>query len=322
MDKFSISKNKKMQQIADEVEKVIVGKREVVTMLLIALLSGGHVLVEDVPGVGKTTLATALGKATGLVSRRAQFTPDVMASDITGFTMFNKEANRFEYRQGLVMTNILLADEINRAAPKTQSALLEAMEERHVTVDGITHDLPKPFIVIATQNQVGSAGTQLLPSSQLDRFLIRTSMGYPDMQSQIEIMKDRHHENPLDRVVPLTDKETLNKLISEAQNTHVADPVYEYASRLVEETRHNQYIQIGISPRGALALCRAAKSHAFLDGRDYVVPEDVAAVFTDVCAHRLVLEAKARLHELSSEEILSVILKETAKPTVTEFSLK
>ncbi len=309
-------------QIQNEIKKVIIGKDDVINKVLMAILAQGHILMEDVPGVGKTTMAMAFSKVLGLDSKRVQFTSDTMPSDIIGFSVYDKQSGKLEYKPGTVMTNLLLADEINRTSSKTQSALLEAMEERHVTVDGITHDLPKPFIVIATQNQVGSAGTQLLPSSQLDRFLIRTSMGYPDMQSQIEIMKDRHHENPLDRVVPLTDKETLNKLISEAQNTHVADPVYEYASRLVEETRHNQYIQIGISPRGALALCRAAKSHAFLDGRDYVVPEDVAAVFADVCAHRLVLEAKARLHELSSEEILSVILKETTKPTVTEFSLK
>ena len=309
-------------QIQNEIKKVIIGKDDVINKVLMAILAQGHILMEDVPGVGKTTMAMAFSKVLGLDSKRVQFTSDTMPSDIIGFSVYDKQSGKLEYKPGTVMTNLLLADEINRTSSKTQSALLEAMEERHVTVDGITHDLPKPFIVIATQNQVGSAGTQLLPSSQLDRFLIRTSMGYPDMQSQIEIMKDRHHENPLDRVVPLTDKETLNKLISEAQNTHVADSVYEYASRLVEETRHNQYIHIRISPRGALALCRAAKSHAFLDGRDYVVPEDVAAVFTDVCAHRLVLEAKARLHELSSEEILGVILKETAKPTVTEFSLK
>ena len=245
-----------------------------------------------------------------------------MPSDIIGFSVYDKQSGKLEYKPGTVMTNLLLADEINRTSSKTQSALLEAMEERHVTVDGVTHDLPKPFIVIATQNQVGSAGTQLLPSSQLDRFLIRTSMGYPDMKSQIEIMKERHHENPLDKVVPITNKETLNKLISEVQNTFVADAVYAYASELIEETRHNQYVQLGISPRGALALCRAAKAHAFLEGLDYTTPDDVAAVFTDVCAHRLVLEAKARLHELSAEEILGDILKSVKKPDVTEFSVK
>lgn len=309
-------------QIQNEIKKVIIGKDDVIEKVLTAILAQGHILMEDVPGVGKTTMAMAFSKVLGLDNKRVQFTSDTMPSDIIGFSVYDKQSGKFEYKPGTIMTNLLLADEINRTSSKTQSALLEAMEERHVTVDGITHDLPKPFIVIATQNQVGSAGTQLLPSSQLDRFLIRTSMGYPDMKSQIEIMKERHHENPLDNIVPITNKETLNNLIYEAQNTFVADAVYAYASELIEETRHNQYIQLGISPRGALALCRAAKAHAFLQGRDYTTPEDVSSVFVDVCAHRLVLEAKARLHELSAEEILTEILKSIKQPNITEFSLK
>ncbi len=309
-------------QIQSEIKKVIIGKDDVIEKVLMAILAQGHILMEDVPGVGKTTMAMAFSKVLGLDNKRVQFTSDTMPSDIIGFSVYDKQNGKLEYKPGTVMTNLLLADEINRTSSKTQSALLEAMEERHVTVDGITHNLPNPFIVIATQNQVGSAGTQLLPSSQLDRFLIRTSMGYPDIKSQIEIMKERHHENPIDKVVPVTNKETLNRLITEAQNTFVADAVYAYASELIEETRHNQYVQLGISPRGALALCRAAKAHAFLEGRDYTTPDDVAAVFTDVCAHRLVLEAKARLHELSAEEILGEILKSVKKPDVTEFSVK
>ena len=309
-------------QIQNEIKKVIIGKDDVIEKVLMAILAQGHILMEDVPGVGKTTMAMAFAKVLGLDNKRVQFTSDTMPSDIIGFSVYDKQSGKFEYKPGTIMTNLLLADEINRTSSKTQSALLEAMEERHVTVDGITHDLPKPFIVIATQNQVGSAGTQLLPSSQLDRFLIRTSMGYPDMKSQIEIMKERHHENPLDNIVPITNKETLNNLIYEAQNTFVADAVYAYASELIEETRHNQYIQLGISPRGALALCRAAKAHAFLQGRDYTTPEDVSSVFVDVCAHRLVLEAKARLHELYAEEILTEILKSIKQPNITEFSLK
>ena len=309
-------------QIQNEIKKVIIGKDDVIEKVLMAILAQGHILMEDVPGVGKTTMAMAFSKVLGLDNKRVQFTSDTMPSDIIGFSVYDKQSGKFEYKPGTIMTNLLLADEINRTSSKTQSALLEAMEERHVTVDGITHDLPKPFIVIATQNQVGSAGTQLLPSSQLDRFLIRTSMGYPDMKSQIEIMKERHHENPLDNIVPITNKETLNNLIYEAQNTFVADAVYAYASELIEETRHNQYIQLGISPRGALALCRAAKAHAFLQGRDYTTPEDVSSVFVDVCAHRLVLEAKARLHELYAEEILTEILKSIKQPNITEFSLK
>ena len=309
-------------QIQNEIKKVIIGKDDVIEKVLMAILAQGHILMEDVPGVGKTTMAMAFSKVLGLDNKRVQFTSDTMPSDIIGFSVYDKQSGKFEYKPGTIMTNLLLADEINRTSSKTQSALLEAMEERHVTVDGITHDLPKPFIVIATQNQVGSAGTQLLPSSQLDRFLIRTSMGYPDMKSQIEIMKERHHENPLDNIVPITNKETLNNLIYEAQNTFVADAVYAYASELIEETRHNQYIQLGISPRGALALCRAAKAHAFLQGRDYTTPEDVSSVFVDVCAHRLVLEAKARLHELYAEEILTEILRSIKQPNITEFSLK
>ena len=309
-------------QIQNEIKKVIIGKDDVIEKVLTAILAQGHILMEDVPGVGKTTMAMAFSKVLGLDNKRVQFTSDTMPSDIIGFSVYDKQSGKFEYKPGTIMTNLMLADEINRTSSKTQSALLEAMEERHITVDGITHDLPKPFIVIATQNQVGSAGTQLLPSSQLDRFLIRTSMGYPDMKSQIEIMKERHHENPLDNIVPITNKETLNNLIYEAQNTFVADAVYAYASELIEETRHNQYIQLGISPRGALALCRAAKAHAFLQGRDYTTPEDVSSVFVDVCAHRLVLEAKARLHELYAEEILTEILKSIKQPNITEFSLK
>ena len=309
-------------KIQNEIKKVIIGKDDVIKKILMSILAQGHVLMEDVPGVGKTTMAMAFSKVLGLGNKRVQFTSDTMPSDIIGFSVYDREKGNLSYKPGAIMTNLLLADEINRTSSKTQAALLEAMEERRVTVDGASHSLPEPFIVLATQNQVGSAGTQLLPASQLDRFLIRTSMGYPDLKSQIEIMKDRHHENPLDKIVPVTDIKTLNNLIKEAQNTFVADEVYAYASELIEKTRHNQYIQIGISPRGALALCRAAKAYAFLEGRDYVVPDDVEAVFTDVCAHRLVLETKARLHELSPEEILSDIAKSVEKPNVQEFKLK
>lgn len=314
--------NELADKIQNEIKKVIIGKDDVIKKVLMAILAKGHVLMEDVPGVGKTTMAMAFSKVLGLENKRVQFTSDTMPSDIIGFSVYEREQGKLSYKPGAVMTNLLLADEINRTSSKTQSALLEAMEERRVTVDGVSHKLPEPFIVLATQNNAGSAGTQMLPSSQLDRFLIRTSMGYPDIKSQIEIMKDRHHENPLDKIIPVTDKATLNSLIEKAQNVFVADAVYAYASELVEETRHNAYIQLGISPRGALALCRAAKAFAFLEGRDYVIPDDVEAVFCDVCAHRLLLEAKARLHELSAEEILLEIAGKVKKPEITEFRIK
>lgn len=314
MDKFSISKNKKMQQIADEVEKVIVGKREVVTMLLIALLSGGHVLVEDVPGVGKTTLATALGKATGLVSRRAQFTPDVMASDITGFTMFNKEANRFEYRQGLVMTNILLADEINRAAPKTQSALLEAMEEQTVTVDGVTHKLPQPFMVIATQNELGYVGTFPLPEAQLDRFMMKISMGYPTLEQEISIISSRQTSDPLEQVLPICTKEEIISAMETVREINIEPSVYRYIVELVAASRNHAAVQLGASPRASIALMRAAQSYAFLNNRAYVVPEDALRMTPYILPHRIRLTQDAKMKHIDVMDVLREIVKSVKPP--------
>ena len=305
-----------MQKLSGEISKVIKGKGEAVQLILTALLAQGHVLIEDVPGVGKTTLAMALGKATGLSFRRAQFTPDVMASDITGFTMFNREENRFEYRSGLVMTNILLADEINRTSPKTQSALLEAMEEHKVTVDGKTYDLPDPFIVLATQNPVGSAGTTMLPNSQLDRFLIRVSMGYPDHKSSVNILRDRHVDNPLDRAYAVVNKEELLGLVQDVRKVDMRDPVLDYVTTLVEKTRTHPQVALGVSPRGALAVCRMAKAYAYVQGRDYAMPEDVAAIFPDVCCHRLILSTKARMMERSAEQIVDEILKNVEMPVI------
>ena len=255
-------------RIQSEISKVILGKDDVIRKVLLAILAKGHVLLEDVPGVGKTTMANAFSKALGLSARRVQFTSDTLPSDIIGFSVFDKNANALVYQPGAIMTNLLLADEINRTTSKTQSALLEAMEEQQVTVDGITHVLPEPFVVLATQNPVGSAGTQMLPASQLDRFLIKLSMGYPDRASQIALMRDRHHENPLDFVQPVTDAETLTGIIGEAMQVYISDAVYEYVSDLVEATRKNPYVVLGISPRGALAACRAAKANAYLEGRD------------------------------------------------------
>ncbi len=303
--------------ILAEIRKVIIGKDEVAEKVLMAILSGGHVLMEDVPGVGKTTLALAFSRVLGLRYHRVQFTPDTMPSDIVGFSVYRKAQDAFVYQEGAVITNLLLADEINRTSSKTQSALLEAMEELQVTVDGVTHPLPAPFIVLATQNPVGSAGTQMLPASQLDRFMVRLKMGYPDFKSQVEILKDRHRANPLEGIVPVTDAQGLLTLQDAAGKTQVSDAIYEYVTRLAEATREHDLIELGVSPRGALAVCRMAKAAARLQGRDYVVVEDVRSVFTCVCAHRLILSRKAKIAGNTAEGILAELLECTETPSVT-----
>lgn len=310
--------NKVSRKILEQVNSVIIGKEAVTEKVLMAVLAQGHVLLEDVPGVGKTTMALAFARTLGLDSRRVQFTSDTMPSDIIGFSLYNKERGRFDYKSGAVMTNLLLADEINRTSSKTQSALLEAMEEYQVTVDGHTYQLPKPFVVLATQNPVGSAGTQLLPSSQLDRFMIRTTMGYPDRQSQVDILRERHHENPLDRLQGVVTCEELLELIESAKQVHIADAVYDYIVDLVDATRSSELVELGVSPRGALALCRMAKAHAFVRGGDFVTPEDVYQVFDDVCAHRLVLSAKARLGKITAREITEQLRQQVTVPQVAQ----
>ena len=310
------SYHQKIQQVLEEIEKVVIGKNEILEKIFMAILASGHVLMEDVPGVGKTTTAMAFARVLGLETRRVQFTSDTVPSDILGFSIYDKKEERFVYKPGAIMTNLLLADEINRTSSKTQSALLEAMEELHVTVDGKTYDLPKPFVVLATQNPTGSAGTTMLPNSQLDRFLIKISMGYPDLKSQISILQDRHTTDPLEKAQPVLNKEQLQELIAQTTAVHVAEPIYAYIANLAQATREHAAVQLGVSPRGALAVCRMAKAYAFIGGRDYVVPEDVAAIFPDVAAHRLMLNAKARMMELDAGQITQEILKQVAMPTV------
>lgn len=310
--------NPKINDILQEIETVIVGKRENVEKILMAVLAGGHVLMEDVPGVGKTTTAMTFAKVLGLTTRRVQFTSDTVPSDIIGYSVYDKDSGSFVYKPGAVMTNLLLADEINRTSSKTQSALLECMEELHVTVDGETHELPKPFVVLATQNPVGSAGTTLLPSSQLDRFMVKLSMGYPDFQSQVSILRDRHSANPLDKVNPIVTNDQLQNLIDEAAQVEVKDSIYEYVTHLTQATREHPMVALGVSPRGALAVCRMAKARAFVLGRDFVIPEDVAGVFADVCAHRLVLSTKARMLEEKPESIIRSILDSVNMPVLRQ----
>ena len=310
------SYHQKIQQVLEEIEKVVIGKNEILEKIFMAIRASGHVLMEDVPGVGKTTTAMAFARVLGLETRRVQFTSDTVPSDVLGFSIYDKKEERFVYKPGAIMTNLLLADEINRTSSKTQSALLEAMEERHVSVDGKTYPLPTPFVVLATQNPTGSAGTTMLPNSQLDRFLIKISMGYPDLKSQISILQDRHTTDPLEKAQPVLNKEQLQELIAQTTAVHVAEPIYAYIANLAQATREHAAVQLGVSPRGALAVCRMAKAYAFVGGRDYVVPEDVAAIFPDVAAHRLMLNAKARMMELDAGQITQEILKQVTMPTV------
>ena len=298
--------NSNVNQILAEVHKVIVGKDDVMEKILMTLISRGHVLLDDVPGTGKTTAALAFHRALGLRYGRIQFTPDVLPSDIVGFSIYRKESGTFVYQPGAVMTNLLLADEINRTSSKTQAALLEVMEERQVTVDGVTHPLPVPFAVIATQNPVGSAGTQLLPQAQLDRFMVRLEMGYPDFESQ--------QDDPLTQVREVSSAEALLEMQRQAQSVHMADPLLEYVTRLTEATRAHPLVLLGVSPRGALAVCRMAKSRAFMHGRDYVLPEDVQSVFIDVCAHRLFLAPKAKISDTTAADVLTGLLEQVRRP--------
>ena len=306
----------KIRELRTELAKIIKGKSEITDKIIMAVLAEGHVLLEDVPGVGKTTTALALSRLMGMEFQRIQFTPDVVPSDVTGFTMYDKESNSFIYRPGSVMCNLLLADEINRTSSKTQSALLEVMEEGMVTVDGESHPVPKPFVVIATENPVGSSGTQMLPESQLDRFMISTTMGYPDHGSLVDILRDRQEVNPLQNTKAVLNSEEILELQAQVRKVYVSDEVLSYIADLAEATRKHELIMLGLSPRGTLALCRMAKAAAYLAGRDYMVPEDVVNVFEDVAGHRMVLESRARYEEKTARQILGEILETVPSPKV------
>ena len=304
-----------MKQVLDQVQKVIRGKQDVIEKVLMALLADGHILLDDVPGIGKTTLAVALGRALGLTYNRVQFTPDVLPSDIVGFSLYEKERGTFVYMPGVVTrTNLLLVDEINRTSSKTQSALLEAMAERQVTVDGAHHPLETPFLVIATENHVGTAGTQLLPHAQLDRFLVRLTLGYPDFESEMALIRDRQTEDPMDHVAEALSRNELLWLQRETREVSMSDEIVAYITRLAVATRESELTELGISPRGALSLSRMARACAFLRGRDYVLPQDVQEVFSDVCAHRILLSQKARSEGQRETAVLAGLLRETKLP--------
>ena len=303
----------KITSIKNSVKLVIHGKDEVIDMVLCAILAKGHILLEDIPGVGKTTLVTALAKTMSLDYKRIQFTPDVLPSDLSGFTMYDKSTEQFTFREGAVFTNLFLADEINRTSPKTQSALLEVMEEQNVTVDGVTHRLPDPFFVIATQNPIGASGTQKLPESQLDRFMIRLTMGYPDHNSAIDILRGDSHEI-VSQLQPCIEKNEILSLIEQVGAVQVSEPILNYIVQLTEVTRDNDLYSLGLSPRASIALLKMAKAKAYICGRDYVVPEDVKAVYFSISNHRVVLSTKAKATGYSLQMALSKTFESVRMP--------
>ncbi len=302
-------------EVVAEVKKAVVGKDAVLVKVLAAILARGHILLEDIPGVGKTTLALAFAKALNLQFSRVQFTPDVMPSDITGFSIYDKTTGKMEYQPGAVMCNLFLADELNRATSRTQSALLEAMEEGQVTVDGVSRPVPQPFMVIATQNPVGASGTQKLPDSQLDRFLLRLSMGYPSEREELELLRRRQYGQAMDGVARAVDREQLEQMRQAAGKVHVSEEIMQYIIRLVNATRKHPQLLQGASPRATLAVTAVSRSVAFLRGRDYVVPEDVHTIWVDAVAHRLLLVPGAE-RTVNVQEIAHAALRTVSAPRI------
>lgn len=304
--------NKALNMI-EQVQRAVIGKEECVVKSVAAILAGGHILLNDIPGVGKTTLAMALAGAMSLKASRVQFTPDVMPSDIVGFSVYQKDTGRFVFQPGSIFCNLFLADEINRTSPKTQSALLEVMEEGQVTVDGVTRSLPQPFFVIATQNPFGSAGTQMLPESQLDRFMISMSLGYPGRTDELAILKGENLKRPVSAAV--TDEDLL-MLQAQTEQIFVHDEIYDYIERLVQRTRNHEAIDLGVSPRGAICLVKMARALAFLRQREFVVPEDVTDLAVPVMAHRILESGRARMEQKTKEQLVEQIVKEERRPTL------
>ena len=306
----------KSGQIIREIRKVLVGKDAVIEKALMTIYAGGHILLEDMPGVGKTTLALAFSRVLGLNYKRVQFTPDTLPSDITGFSVYNKKTGELEFKPGAVMCNLFLGDEINRTSAKTQAALLEAMEEKNVTVDGRTHNLPHPFVCIATENPLGAVGTQRLPDSQLDRFMVRLSIGYPTTEDQIQILRQKMYHDPMDDVQKVVTGEDLLEIQNYLTSITMTDDILRYITLLCEATRKEELIEMGVSPRGVLAMSKMARACAILSRRDFVIPEDVQEVFEDVCAHRVVLRTQAKIEGVDAGFLMRKILKEVEPPSM------
>jgi len=302
------------EKLIENLEKVIVGKRQSVELIVIGLLCQGHVLIEDVPGVGKTMLARSLARSLDCTFNRIQFTPDMLPSDVTGVSIYNQQKNKFEFRPGPVIGQIVLADEINRATPKTQAALLEAMEERQVTVDGTTHILPKPFMVMATQNPIEYEGTFPLPEAQLDRFLLRLRLGYPSMSDEIRVLDDQQIRHPLETLKPVMKLKEILQAADEVKTIYVSPAVKRYIVELTTRTRQSADVYLGASPRGSLALARAGQARASMAGRDHVLPDDIQALAVPVLAHRIIVSPAARLRDLSSDRIVQEAINATPVP--------
>lgn len=298
-----------------EINKILIGKDDVVRKVMMSIMANGHILIDDVPGVGKTSLAVATGKVLGIAYNRLQLTPDVLPSDVVGFTIYNKQQDKFVYMPGVLNnTNLLLADEINRTSSRTQSALLEAMEEKQVTVDGVSHPLKNPFIVIATQNQVGTAGTQILPHAQMDRFLVRLSIGYPDKESEMKAITARQTADPYAGIRRVMNAQVLASLQEATLSVTLKNNIVAYITDLVNATREDPRIELGVSTRGSIAVSHMAKACALMHGRDYVTEDDVCEVFTDVCAHRIILTQKTRAAHQTAKDVLEQIVKSVQSP--------
>lgn len=310
--------NEQIKQLADNIEQVIVGKREAVIKIITAMLCGGHVLIEDVPGVGKTQLVSALARSVDGKFNRIQLTPDVMPSDIVGFSMVNQQTKELEYKEGAAMCNFLLADEINRASPKSQSSLLEVMEEHQISIDGKTHTLPVPFMTLATQNPVETYGTYHLPEAQMDRFIMKISMGYPAYEDELQIMENGESMKSAKDLDAVMSTEEIEKLIKQAAEVNAAPSIRKYILDIVTATRNSDYLRLGVSPRGSIALLRASKAYAFVMGRNYVTPDDVKAVMTDVLAHRLMLSPKGKSAFDSDKDALQAIAMQVNSPVSAE----